>query len=123
MKNFITSMLGEFVALVIFGTGAVLLLIGFIGAIIAMGQQKKAPEVVSGSYLVFNLSSNITDSPPPIDFGELGNGKRDTMQLRSVARAVRYAAHDSRIRGILLIGNLAPSGLGSGFAPLRGGGP
>ena len=119
MKNFITSMLGALVALVIFGTGAVLLLIGFIGAIIAMGQQKKAPEVVSGSYLVFNLSSNITDSPPPIDFGELGNGERDTMQLRSVTRAVRYAAHDSRIRGILLIGNLAPSGLGSGFAAMR----
>src|ERR1700690_654602 len=41
MKNFITSMLGALVTLVIFGTGAVLLLIGFIGAIIAMGQQKK----------------------------------------------------------------------------------
>jgi protease-4 len=119
MKNFITSMLGALVALVIFGTGAVLLLIGFIGAIVAMGQQKKAPEVVSGSYLVFNLSSNITDSPPPVDFGELGNGSRDTVQLRSITRAIRYAAHDGRIRGILLIGNLAPSGYGSGFAAMR----
>ena len=105
MKNFITSMLVRLSALVdILELGAVLLLIGFIGAIVAMGQQKKAPEVVSGSYLVFNLSSNITDSPPPIDFGELSGGSRDTLQLRSITRAVRYAAHDGRIRGILLTG-------------------
>jgi hypothetical protein len=48
MKNFITSMLGALLALVIFTTGAVLLFIGLIGAIVAMGQQKKAPEVADG---------------------------------------------------------------------------
>jgi protease-4 len=119
MRNFITSMLGALLALVIFTTGAVLLFIGFIGTIVALGQQKKAPEVVSGSYLVFNLSSNITDSPPPVDFGDLQNGDRDTVQLRSLTRAIRYAAHDGRIKGILLLGNLTPSGYGSGYAAMR----
>src|SRR5580704_10665257 len=119
MKNFITSMLGAFVALVVFSTGAILLFIGFIGAIVAMGQQKKAPEVVQGSYLVFDLSTNITDAPPPIDLGELTVGRTDVMQLRSITRALRYAAHDNRIRGVLMLGNLAPRVYGSGYAALR----
>jgi protease-4 len=118
MKNFITSMLGSLVALVVFSTCAVLIFIGFIGAIVAMGQQKKAPEVVAGSYLVFDLSSNITDAPPPVDLGEFSAGRTDVMQLRSITRALRYAAHDSRIRGVLLLGNLSPQLYGSGYAAL-----
>jgi len=119
MRNFITSMLGALLALVIFTTGAVLLFIGFIGTIVTMAQQKKAPEVASGSYLVFDLSSNITDRPPPVDLGDLQNGEADTMQLRSLTRAIRYASHDGRIKGILLIGSLTPSGYGSGYAAMR----
>ena len=119
MKNFITSMLGAFVALVVFSTGAVLLFIGFIGAIVAMGQQKKAPELASGSYIVFDLSSNITDAPPAIDLGELSAGRSDVLQLRSITRAIRYASNDGRIKGILLLGNLSPKLYGSGFAALR----
>ena len=119
MKNFITSMLGALVALIVFTTGAVLLFIGFIGAIIAMGQQKKTPEVVDGSYLVFDLSTNITDAPPPLDLGDFSNGRNDTLQLRSITRALRHAAHDSKIRGVLLLGNLSPGGYGTGYAALR----
>jgi protease-4 len=119
MRNFITSMLGALLALVIFTTGAVLLFIGFIGTIVTMAQQKKAPEVASGSYLVFDLSSNITDSPPAVDLGDLQNGEADTMQLRSLTRAIRYASHDGRIKGILLVGSLTPSGYGSGYAAMR----
>jgi protease-4 len=119
MRNFITSMLGALLALVIFTTGAVLLFIGFIGTIIAMGQQKKLPQVVSGSYLVFDLSSNITDKPPPVDFGDLQDGAAEAVQLRTLTRAIRFAAHDGRIKGILLLGNLTPSGYGSGYAAMR----
>jgi len=119
MKNFITSMLGALVALVVFATGAVLLFIGFIGAIVTMGQQRKAPEVAAGSYLVFDLSTNITDAPPPVDFGDFPGGRADKMQLRTITRAIRYASHDSKIRGILLLGNLSPSGYGTGYAALK----
>src|ERR1700685_3208583 len=119
MKNFITSMLGAFVALVVFSTGAILLFIGFIGAIVAMGQQKKTPEVAQGSYLVFDLSTNITDAPPPVDLGELSGGRTDVIQMRSTTRARRYAAHDTKISGVLILGNLSPRAFGSGFAALR----
>jgi protease-4 len=119
MKNFITSMLGSLVALMVFSAGAVLLFIGFVGAIVAMGHQKKAPEVASGSYLVFDLATNITDSPPPYDFSDIANGRSETLQLRSITRALRYAAHDSKVRGVLLLGNLSPAGYGTGYAALR----
>ena len=119
MKNFITSMLGAFVALVAFSVGAVLLFIGFIGAIVALNQGKKQVVVDDGSYLVFDLSSNITDAPPPFDLGDLTQGHSDTIQLRSLTRAIRYAGNDSRIRGILLLGNLSPNGYGTGYAALK----
>jgi len=119
MKNFITSMLGALVALVIFATVGFVLFIGFIGAIVAMGQQKKVPELTSGSYLVFDLASNITDAPPPIDLDGFNGGGTDVVQLRSITRALRYAARDGKIRGVLLLGNLTPRLTGSGFAALR----
>jgi protease IV len=119
MKNFITSMLGALVALVVFTAGAALLFIGLIGAIVAMGQKNKAPEVANGSYLVFDLSTNITDAPPPLDLGDLSGGRTDVQQLRSITRALRHAAADTKIKGVLLLGNLSPSGLGTGYAALR----
>jgi protease IV len=119
MKNFITSMLGALVALIVFSAGAVLLFIGLIGAIVAMGQKNKAPEVADGSYLVFDLSTNITDAPPPIDLGDLSGGRTDVQQMRSITRALRHAAADTKIRGVLLLGNLSPTGLGTGYAALR----
>jgi protease-4 len=119
MKNFITSMLGALVALIVFSTGAILLFIGFIGAIVAMGSQKKVPVLEQGSYIVFDLSSNITDAPPPFDLGEFTDGKEATLQLRSITRALRYAAKDSKVKGVLLLGNLSPGGYGTGYAALR----
>jgi protease IV len=119
MKNFVTSMLGALVALVIFSVGACLLVIGLIGAIVAMGQQKKIGEVADGSYLVFDLSTNITDAPPPVDLGDLTNGRSDVLQLRSITRALHHASVDNKIKGVLLIGNLSPNGLGTGYAALK----
>jgi len=119
MKNFITSMLGALVALIVFATGALLLFIGFIAALVAMGESKKAPAVADGSYLVFDLSTNITDAPPPFDLGDLNGGKTDTLQLRSITRTLRHAANDSKIKGLLLVGNLSPDGLGTGYAALK----
>jgi protease-4 len=112
-------MLGAFVALVAFSVGAVLLFIGFIGAIVSMNQQEKTAVVENGSYIVFNLSTNITDAPPAFDLGDLGQGRSDTLQLRSITKAIRYAANDDKIRGILLLGNLSPGGYGTGYAALK----
>ncbi len=119
MKNFFTSMLGALVALVIFSVGCAVLFFGFIMVIAAIGgAEKGAPVLERGSYLVLDLSTNITDAPPPIDFGGLG-GREDTLQLRTITRALHAAATDSRIAGVFITGGLSPAGYGSGFAALK----
>ena len=121
MKNFFTSMLGALVALIVFSGGALLLFVGFIGAIVALGGsgESPAPSLARGSYLVFDLSTNITDAPPPIDFGALGGERSDTLQLRTVTRALHAAAKDDRIAGVFITGDLTPAAFGSGYAALK----
>lgn len=119
MKNFFTSMLGALVALILFTGGGLLLFIGFIGAIAAMSGEKPVT-METGSYLVFNLDANITDAPPRVDFSAFtGNDRPETLQLRTVTRALRAAAVDDRVAGVLMTGSLAPNGYGSGYAALK----
>ena len=118
MKNFFTSLLGALVALMIFSVGCFLLFLGFLAAMAAAGGKERAPAFEKGSYLVFDLSTNITDAPPPVNLGMLG-GKRDTLQLRTVTRALRAAAKDERIAGIYITGDLSPAAFGSGYAALK----
>ncbi len=119
MKNFFTSMLGSFVALVVFTGGlAALGLAGLIALAAMSGAEKAAPAFERGAYLVFDLSTNITDAPPPVDLSAFG-GRPESLQLRTVTRAIRAAATDSRIAGIFVTGDLSPAAFGSGFAALR----
>lgn len=117
MKNFIASMLGSLVALVLFTGAGIALFVGFLVVISAMGEKRVSVE--SGSYLVVDLSANITDSPPLLNFGALTGDRVEVVQLRAATRAIDEAATDPRIRGIYLVGSLEPDGFGSGFAALR----
>ena len=123
MKNFFTSLLGSLVALVLFFGGCMFLGLVFILALAALGQ-KQPVAVQPGSYLVFDLSANIQDAPLEFDgaalFGPLMGGERlQTLQLRTVTRALRAAAKDSRIAGLLITGSVRPIGYGSGFGTLK----
>jgi protease-4 len=118
MKNFFTSMLGALVALWIFLAGVVLLLALVFAAMTTLG--KKTTTVVEpGSYLVFDLSTNIVDAPVPENPFGFARDREATLQLRSVTRALRAAATDSRIAGVFLTGSLEPQGFGTGFAALK----
>ena len=121
MKTFISSMLGSLVALIIFCFIGILLVVGIIGAIISVGAKHakvSSAKVEQDSYLVLDLSTNITDAPPPIDFSDFSSTRLETLQLRSVTRGLDRASKDSHIKGLLLVGSFNPSGLGSGFAAL-----
>lgn len=117
MKNFLSSMLGALAALVLFcvvtGGFFFLLLVG----ISALGE--KAPVVESGSYLVVDLSTNVTDAPPLVDFNALMGRKQSTLQLRAATQAIAAAASDERIHGVLLLGSLQSAGYGSGLAAVQ----
>jgi protease IV len=119
MKNFFASFLGTIAGLTFTLTALVVVIIGL--AVAASSMKPPAAHVETGSYLVFDLSANITDSPPEFDGsgpGAIFGNKTTTLQLRSVTRALREAAKDKRIAGVALFGALQPDGYGSGFAAL-----
>src|SRR4051812_26164158 len=62
MKNFFTSFFASLTALIVFIIGACLMGFLLIGALIALSQ-KKPVAVEEGSYLVFDLSTSIVDTP------------------------------------------------------------
>ncbi len=119
MKNFFTSMFGALVALILFAGGCFVLFVGFVATLAAVGAKKEhVTNVEPGSYLVFDLASNITDSPPPVDLGPFSRD-RDTLQLRMVTHALHAAAKDNRIAGVFISGDLSSAAFGSGYAALR----
>ena len=119
MKNFLGTLLGALAALVIFAGAVVTLGIGLLGALAALGDtEKSGPAVPAGSYLVLDLSTNVSDAPPHLDLASL-RGRDESLQLRAVTRSLRAAAEDERIAGVYLTGDLSPEGYGSGHAALR----
>jgi protease-4 len=119
MKNFFTSMLGALTALIVFAAGCVVLAVGFFAVMAAIGSAHKgAPAFDRGSYLVFDLSTAISDAPPPVDMGVFQRGN-ETLQLRTVTRALHAAAQDERIAGVFITGDLSSAAFSSGFAALK----
>jgi len=121
MRNFFTSMLGALTALCVFAVGGFLLFLFLLGAIISLGARKTAAAgaIETGSYLVLDLATPITDAPPEFDLGALGGGRNTPLQLRDVTRALRAAARDRRIAGVLIMGSADPVESRSGYADLR----
>lgn len=123
MKNFFTSFFATLTALLVFLLGSFVLAFLLLGALIALGQKKPAA-VQDGSYLVFDLSANILDTPSQTEGMEefieaLGGESRGRLQLRQVTRALEAAAEDKAIKGLFLTGSLQGGNYGSGYAALR----
>ncbi|RXK55558.1 signal peptide peptidase SppA [Oleiharenicola lentus] len=123
MKNFFTSFFATISALLVFLIGGVILAFVMLGVLIALGQ-KKPVAVEEGSYLVFDLSATIMDTPDQAEGMEefleaLGGDSRSRLQLRQVTRAIEAAAHDKAIKGLFLTGSVQGGGYGSGFAALK----
>ncbi len=123
MKTFFTSMLGTIAGILVLLCGGALLMFLLLLVLAAMGDSQK-PQIEDGSYLVFDLATNITDAPAQIDNTALvaalsGEDLPAQQQTRLVTRALREAARDDRIKGVLLKGSFAPAGYGTSFATLQ----
>ncbi len=123
MKTFLTSLLGTIVGILILLIGGGLTMFLLLMVMASFGKQEQ-PSVEAGSYLVFDLSTNITDAPAQIDNNVFiaalsGQDIPSQQQTRMVTRAIREAATDDRIKGILLKGSFAPAGYGTSFATLQ----
>lgn len=121
MKSFVKIVLGNLVALIMFG--AVVMV--FFGVVLtALFMTEEPLRVERGSVLVFNMSANITDAPPEADFWRvleeaMGPSRAPAYSLRQVTSTIRAAAVDPNISSLFLHGNFIPEGYGSGYSALR----
>ena len=123
MKSFFQIVFGTLFALILFTVVVVLLCLGIVVGLARLGS-KQEPRIDPGSFLVVDLSVNLTDTPPPSDESQfvsnlLGRGDATAVSLRSLLDSINAAGRDSRIAGIFLSGSFEPAEYGSGFAALK----
>ena len=119
MKQFFTALAANLVTIALCVVGGFVLIVGIVAA-----AGKSAPAVVrTGSVLVVDLSQTLSDRPMPSEqpsvFDEALSGGQNTLSLRAATLALRAAADDDHISGVLMQGNIAADGYGSGYAALR----
>ncbi len=126
MKNIFQSCIGAFLALLLFIGFGIVVCIALAAGLANSAANKKGRQVdvANGSYLVLDVSGNLTDAPPPLNFGravsKLFGGESDnSLSLREVSDTLRAASKDSRIGGVFLTGSFQPQGYGAGFAALK----
>jgi protease IV len=120
MRDFFKYTAATLVGLLLFlGVG----LGGILWLIIASAGKDTGPAVKNGSILVFDLSTEITDSPPETSLGQAlqaasSGATNRSITLRTVLQALDEAAKDSKITGLYLKGDI-DNASPTGFATLR----
>ncbi len=123
MKNFFQTLFASLLALVIFAVLITLVGIGVVVGFVKLAA-KPEPKIDQGSFLVVDLSVNLTDAPVSFDNSKafaqlLGRDSTTTVSLRALLNAIHEAADDSRIGGIFLHGSFTPADYGAGFAAIK----
>ncbi len=120
MKAFFTAIAANLVTIALCVVGGLILLIG----IAAAAGGDKTVTVRKGSVLILDLDQTLVDAPTAAEHRSvlddaLFSGGRRTVPLRAAMLALRAAAGDDDISGVLIRGSINPSGYGSGYAALR----
>jgi len=120
MKNFLTSLLGSLVALIVFVWGSVAVMVGI--SILVFSSAKfslnrvgsAAPVVPRGAYLVVDLETTFRDGSGAPEFNIMflgAGGLPRSLTLRRAVEALRTAADDDRIAGVVIFGGNGATGL------------
>lgn len=120
MKQFFAALAANLVTIAVLVVLMVIVVIG----IAASAAGSRAPAVRDGSILVVNLEDALSDAPANFEptsaiEGLLQSSSTDKLPLRSAIMAIRAAANDDHIAGILIRGNVVADGYGSGYAALK----
>lgn len=120
MKQFFAALAANLVTIAILVVGMILLIVG----IAASAGSSRMPTVRDGSILVVNLEDALSDAPADFEASSaleelLQSSSSDKLPLRSAIMAIRAAANDDHIAGILIRGNVIADGYGSGYAALK----
>ena len=125
MKNFIKDVFKRLAVSIVSTFLLVLISIFLFQSIVSsfIEEQEKAP--ADGSFLVLDLSINLTDRPSGFTIEDLtrealtDKKKPPQFHLSEVVQAIEKAADDSMIRGILIKGGFMPSGYGCGYSAVQ----
>lgn len=83
------------------------------------------PKVVKGSFLVLDLSMNLTDRPSALKLEDLtreaitDERKPQSFHLKEVLDAIKKAEVDPNVCGIFIKGSFLPDGYGCGYAAIH----
>ena len=120
MKQFFITFFANLAALLfVFGGPLLLFMILIIASFSTKLKGKHLVTIERGSILVFDLSLNVTDSPEqatPTDAltNALSNDNSKSVPLHRLVTAIKKAAKDDRIQGLLLVGSFQPADFGTG---------
>ncbi len=120
MKQFFAALAANLVTIAIVVVGMILLVVG----IAASAAGSRGPSVRDGSILIVNLEDALSDAPADFEPSSalerfMQASSSDKLPLRSAIVAIRAAANDDHIAGILIRGNVTADGYGSGYAALK----
>nr|MCU0231925.1 signal peptide peptidase SppA [Acidobacteriota bacterium] len=123
MRDFLKMFFASLLALGFVAAGllAAVLLVALLAA--GSAGQSAAPRAPRDAMLVLDLSTPVTDRPPHREPGQLLRDavlgqEANRLTLWDVTQAIRHAADDDGIRGILISGGVARDGYASGWAAL-----
>ncbi len=125
MKQFFITFFANLAALLfVFGGPLLLFMILIVASISAGSKGKHLVTIDRGSILVFDMSMNVTDSPEHATSTDpltsaLSNDNTKSVPLHRLLSALKKAAKDERIKGILLDGSFQPADFGTGYACLK----
>jgi len=125
MKPFFVDVLKRLavtaVSTFVFALFSIILLSVFLSSLLT----EKEVRVENGSFLVLDLSMNLTDRPPSMRLEDLTRQAltdqvdAPVYNLLEVLRAIRKAKKDEKIIGIFIEGGFVPSGYGCGYEAVR----
>lgn len=125
MKKFFFEVLRKFAVSIVSTILFALVFFFLIGGIFASLLESPKPEVQSSSFLVVDLTMNLTERPGGITFEDVAEQaiteqpKPSQMHLLEVLDALRKAKSDPKIAGILVEGSFQPLDYGCGYATIR----
>ena len=125
MKNFIKDVFKRLAVSIVSTFLLVLFSIFLFQAILSSFIEEKEKVPNKGSFLVLDLSMNLTDRPSGFTIEDLtrealtDEKKPPQFHLREVLQAIKKAEGDKMIRGIFIKGGFMPSGYGCGYSAIQ----
>jgi len=125
MKKFFFEVFRKFAVSIVSTILFAVVFFFLIGGIFASLLESPKPEVQSSSFLVLDLTMNLTERPGGQTFEDVveqaitEEAKPTQMHLLEVLDALRKAKSDPKIAGILVEGSFQPQDYGCGYATIR----